>query len=260
MNIVLIADGHPREWPVLGALSRDFPETTWIHPTYAVADPEANHQPKTVLNKQLSWWYRQFRDRVRRRMTKWKVGQAEPDFKQEITLPYFELGREKGLQLLDDLNPDVIVACRAPILAPEVLQKANWCGINVHFGILPAYRGNDGLFWAAKKRDTEALGGSIHFLEDGVDTGYLIADAFPELSGRESETMIELKVSDVLSRTLVECLKAIERDGQAPAGKPHPFEGRNYLARERTFTQDLGFLAGRLVRRMPAQKERQLFY
>jgi methionyl-tRNA formyltransferase len=188
------------------------------------------------------------------------VRQAEPDFKQEIKIPYFELGREKGLRLLEDLNPDVIVTCRAPILEPEILQKANWCGINVHFGIVPAYRGNDGLFWAIKKKDTSALGGSIHFLEDGVDTGHIIADAFPELTGRESETMIELKVSQALARTLVECLKTVEREGKAPAGKPQQQIGRNYRAKERSLTKDLGFFIKRLGRRMPSQKERQLFY
>ncbi|HEX6983084.1 MAG TPA: formyltransferase family protein [Balneolaceae bacterium] len=260
MNLVLIADGHPREWPVLKAVNDAFPGSVWIHPTYSVADPRANHQKKISLNEKLAWGYRQFRDRVRRRMTKWKVGPAEPDFKQEIEIPYFELGREKGLQLLDDLNPDVIITCRAPILEPEVLQKANWCGINVHFGIVPGYRGNDGLFWAAKKKDAEALGGSIHFLEDGIDTGHIIADAFPELTGQESETMIELKVSEVLSRVLVECLQTIEREGKAPIGKPQRQMGRNYRAKERTFAQDLGFFISRFSHRLPAQKERRLFY
>lgn len=262
MNLVLIADGHPREWPILEAINRHFPDSVWIHPTYSMPDPLKNGSStkRAPWNKRLSNIYRQLRDRVRRQITKRKVGRVTLNFSQEIKLPYFELGRERGLQLLDKLNPDVIVTCRAPILSPKLLQKANWCAINVHFGLVPDYRGNEGLFWAAKKKDTDSLGGSIHFLEDGVDTGHIIADALPKLTGRESETTLELKVSEVLSRTLVECLQSIAEAGKAPKGKPQGRIGRNYRGKERTFTKDLVFFINRVGQRLPAREEQKLFY
>ena len=260
MNLVLIADGHPREWPILHEVSTHFPDAVWLKPTYSQTDPEAGPEERDPLKDRMGWFYRQFRDRVRRQMTKRKVEVEEPDFKQKIELPYYELDRKKGLDLLDEIDPDIIVTCRAPILSPELLEKANWCGINVHFGLVPDYRGNEGLFWAALKDDTQSLGGSIHMLEGGVDTGSIIADAFPRLNGSESETMIDLKVSEVLSRALVDSLKSIARQGCAPVGKPQTRTGRNYRAKERTFLKDLRYYTKRIGTKFAPREERQQFY
>lgn len=260
MNLTIIADGHPREWPVLQSVSRAFPDAAWIHPGYSLPNPSKKDDSKETLSARISRKYRHFRDRVRRLVIRQMVGLPDFDFQQKIEIPWFELSQEKGLRILDGLDPDIIVTCRAPILRPEVLQKANWCGINVHFGIVPDYRGNEGLFWAATKKDVDALGGSIHLLNSGVDTGSIIAEAYPELDGTESFVSIELKVSRSLSEALVECLKIIFRQRRAPKGRAQMRAGRNYLAKERTFSKDISFFLRRLGGRSPSQKERLKFY
>jgi len=66
-----------------------------------------------------------------------------------------------------------------------VIAAARTCAVNAHFGIPPRYRGNDTLFWALSDRAPECVGGVLHHLDAGIDTGAIVAECYPALTPRD---------------------------------------------------------------------------
>lgn len=255
MNIVLIADGHPREWPILKALSQYDPSIVWIQPTYESLARAKNKSAIKLLGDKLMNLYYGLRRRAYYRLVKMKAGRPDFAFTQHIRLNWMELETDEGIQLITNLQPDIIITCRAPILQDRLLETAGLCGINVHFGIVPDYRGNEGLYWAVMNNDFDALGGSIHLLDPGIDTGGKLVDAFPKLEKNASIIDIELAVSHVLSEALVACLNKIAKTNSTPEAAPQQRAGHNYLSKERTFAKDVQYLLKRSTTTIPAQEK-----
>lgn len=59
------------------------------------------------------------------------------------------------------------------ILSKEILEKFPNKAINLHLAYLPWNRGSDPNFWSFVENTPK--GGTIHFLDEGVDTGDIIA-------------------------------------------------------------------------------------
>lgn len=120
---------------------------------------------------------------------------------QELNVPFKiidrALGREKQdnllLNTLKELNPDLIVlAGYMRILPSKIVRAFENKIINIHPALLPAFRGihaiKDALSYGVKW-----TGVTIHYVDEGVDTGPIIAqipvpifakDTFETLSAR----------------------------------------------------------------------------
>lgn len=71
--------------------------------------------------------------------------------------------------------PDVVLVLTFPHRIPEkLLNKPKYGFINFHFGLLPAYRGADAIFWQLKNRETTGAI-SIHQMSAELDKGPLYA-------------------------------------------------------------------------------------
>ena len=114
---------------------------------------------------------------------------------------------------LRELEPDVLVVLGTSILEPPVLSIARRASLNVHGGIVPAYRNVHSDVWAVLNRDERSVGTSILHLDEGIDSGAVAlasrvehADGFFDLRWRNLQ----------LSASLL--TKALERarDGELP--------------------------------------------
>lgn len=78
------------------------------------------------------------------------------------------------------LRPDLFVVWSYPMVLPEALLAIPRLGcVNVHLGLLPGYRGANGVQQALIHGEAET-GVTLHFMDAGLDTGPLIAQArFP---------------------------------------------------------------------------------
>ncbi|WP_312078039.1 formyl transferase [Chryseobacterium sp.] len=81
------------------------------------------------------------------------------------------------IELLKKINPDLIIVNGTRIISKKVLASINCKFINTHAGITPKYRGVHGSYWALVSGDTENSGVTIHFVDEGIDTGNIIAQA-----------------------------------------------------------------------------------
>ena len=93
---------------------------------------------------------------------------------------------KRAIEMLQSLEPDVVVVNGTRILSPEVLACIEAPFINMHAGITPMYRGVHGCYWALAHRDPSHAGVTVHVVDSGVDTGGVIAQALVEPSASDS--------------------------------------------------------------------------
>ena len=88
---------------------------------------------------------------------------------------FTSINRGDGLVYVERFRPDVIVSVRfGQILKAPVIGIPPFGVLNLHSGILPAYRGILATFWAML-RGEDAIGCTLHAVEDGtIDTGSIV--------------------------------------------------------------------------------------
>ena len=79
-----------------------------------------------------------------------------------------------SLAVLNDINPDIILVCGTRIISKDILSQIDSKFINTHIGITPKYRGVHGGYWAVVNNDLDNLGVTIHFIDEGIDTGDIL--------------------------------------------------------------------------------------
>jgi len=114
------------------------------------------------------------------------------------------LTRPDQLSLVEELEPDVVVAAGFEhIVPPEVLAVPDEGCLNVHPGLLPDTRGYNPNVWSIVE-DLPA-GVTIHYMDEGVDTGDIVATrelsvSFDE-TGKDLYERLEAACVDLFTET-----------------------------------------------------------
>ncbi len=81
---------------------------------------------------------------------------------------------------LREAKADVIIVNGTRIIRPRILAATGAPFINIHQGITPQYRGAHGAYWALLHNDDAHCGVTVHLVDEGIDTGGIIAQAIIE--------------------------------------------------------------------------------
>lgn len=81
---------------------------------------------------------------------------------------------EECRQLLRKLKPDLVIVNGTRIIGRQTLSCVSAPFVNMHMGITPKYRGVHGGYWALYNGDSKNAGVTIHFVNEGIDTGGII--------------------------------------------------------------------------------------
>ena len=85
------------------------------------------------------------------------------------------------------MQPGLIVVSCAACLSREIFGIPRIGTVNVHLGIAPQYRGTNNIFWPLYNRDYEHIGLTLHFVNEGLDGGPMIAQAPPDAPKRHQD-------------------------------------------------------------------------
>jgi phosphoribosylglycinamide formyltransferase 1 len=98
---------------------------------------------------------------------------------------------------IQEIKPDLVVLAGFMQVLPEFFVK-EWYGklINIHPSILPAFTGLDTHARAIKAK-VRTHGCTVHFVDQGVDTGPIIAQAECAVSPQDTETSLADKVLEL---------------------------------------------------------------
>jgi methionyl-tRNA formyltransferase len=155
--------------------------------------------------------------------------------------------------LLERLQPDVVAVFGVPRLRAPLLGQGRLGMINLHTGLTPRYRGVDSAFWALLAGQPEQVGGTLHFIEEGLDTGAMLAHVYPGVVPDDDHRTLYWKTIRACAEAFAELLARLERGERF--GRPQGEPGHLYRARDRTPAHEralgaklaAGFLAGRSI-------------
>ena len=91
-------------------------------------------------------------------------------------------------QMLEQLQPDIIIVNGTRIISKKILQCTAAVFINMHVGITPQYRGSHGGYWALHNNDVANFGTTVHLVDAGVDTGAVLKQVFTKPEKQDNFT------------------------------------------------------------------------
>ncbi|MFI0898805.1 phosphoribosylglycinamide formyltransferase [Streptomyces sp. NPDC020983] len=116
-------------------------------------------------------------------------------------------------------EPDLVVSAGfMKIVGGEFLAAFGGRFVNTHPALLPSFPGahgvRDALAYGAK-----VTGCTVHFVDDGVDTGPVIAQGVVEVREDDTEEALHERIKDVERRLLVDVVGRLSRDGYRIEGR-----------------------------------------
>ncbi|MBE5746335.1 MAG: methionyl-tRNA formyltransferase [Clostridiales bacterium] len=122
----------------------------------------------------------------------------------------FEKIRKEGFEPLSKLNADVFITCAyGQIISKEILEISKFGTINIHFSLLPNYRGASPVQWALINGEKE-IGVTIMRTDEGIDTGDIIlSDSIKVENEDNAETMLN-KLADLSVPLVLKVFKQLE--------------------------------------------------
>ncbi|MFF8385837.1 phosphoribosylglycinamide formyltransferase [Streptomyces kanasensis] len=115
--------------------------------------------------------------------------------------------------------PDLVVSAGfMKIVGKEFLARFGGRTINTHPALLPSFPGahgvRDALAYGAK-----VTGCTVHFVDDGVDTGPIIAQGVVEVRDSDDEAALHERIKEVERTLLVEVVGRLARHGYRIEGR-----------------------------------------
>ena len=108
---------------------------------------------------------------------------------------------EKLLEALDEMNPDLVVlAGFLVVIPPEMIAKYRNRIVNIHPSLIPAFCGT-GFYGlkvheAALERGVKVVGATVHFVDEGTDTGPIILQKAVNVEQGDTPSVLQRRVME----------------------------------------------------------------
>jgi len=132
-----------------------------------------------------------------------------------------DFNHPETLAALAELTADVaVVSCFTQRLPAALLSVPRYGFLNIHPSLLPAYRGPVPVFW--QLRDGAETGVTVHYMDEGLDTGDIVAQAAEPLpdgiSQADAERQLMLAGAGLLRGVLANLARGVVDRQPQPAG------------------------------------------
>ena len=136
---------------------------------------------------------------------------------EELGIPVFQPVKiREAKDVLEKTEADVcVVAAFGQIIPASILHMKKYGCINVHASLLPKYRGAAPIQWAVIDGEKES-GVTIMQMDEGLDTGDMLAKAIVPLDEKETGGSLFDKLSEAGGRLCVETLVKLEKGEITP--------------------------------------------
>jgi methionyl-tRNA formyltransferase len=140
------------------------------------------------------------------------------------------------VQLADEFDVDLIAVFGTSLIRGDLLNKGRLGIVNLHGGLSPEYRGADCTFWALYNGEPEKIGCTLHYIDNGIDTGRLIAHVSPEIHPDDDELTLFWRSVKDSAQVYAELMQKLAQ-GESP-GVVQPGKGRLYQVKQRGLRQE----------------------
>ena len=116
----------------------------------------------------------------------------------------------KFQKMLKELGPDVIINQSQSIIKRGLLDIPKIGVLNRHNALLPKNRGRLTPFWVAFRREPET-GVSIHFVDEGIDSGEIIVQEKYKVSKKDTFNSLVKKNYLIAPEAMIKALTMLEK-------------------------------------------------
>lgn len=108
---------------------------------------------------------------------------------------------ERFLEKVDEMNPDLVVlAGFLVVIPPQMIERYRNRMINIHPSLIPAFCGK-GFYGlkvheAALERGVKVVGATVHFVDEGTDTGPIILQRAVEVCPGDTPETLQRRVME----------------------------------------------------------------
>ncbi len=113
--------------------------------------------------------------------------------------------REKQIDLL------ITYDC-GQILKKDAIMASSIASLNVHSSLLPKYRGTAPIYWVLKNKEKET-GITIHFIDEGIDTGDVIFQRRIDIKNGMNENTLTKTLSQTGAEAIFTVVKLFRGSG-----------------------------------------------
>lgn len=137
-----------------------------------------------------------------------------------------EVARMRGL------SPDVVLVFGTGILRAGLVAAFPGRMLNLHLGLSPYYRGAGTNFWPLVNGEPEYVGATIHYLDEGLDSGPIVSHARAEVRPDDGPHNIGNRTITAAVEVMLQAAVALG-SGPLPAS---PQEGGGRLYKRKDFS------------------------
>ena len=153
--------------------------------------------------------------------------------RRELLLEVSNINHPDVVALEGRLQPDVIAVFGTSLIHGPLLSSGRLGIFNLHGGLSPRYRGADCTFWALFNGEPDQVGCTLHRIDNGIDTGTLIAHICPEVDEGDGELTLFWRAVRDSAEVYAEMLERLARGERV--GEPQREWGRLYQVKDRTW-------------------------
>ncbi|KDC74986.1 formyl transferase domain protein [Bordetella bronchiseptica MBORD635] len=117
-------------------------------------------------------------------------------------------------QLAQTAPTRILVHSYSMILRPDVLSLVDYDALNIHAALLPRNRGPNPVQWALIHDEAET-GVTLHYLDDGLDTGDIVAQERIGISDADTWVTLSKRLQEVTRRLIARHMPTL-LDGKLP--------------------------------------------
>jgi methionyl-tRNA formyltransferase len=127
----------------------------------------------------------------------------------------------EGFDALDSREPDaIVVVAYGEILTPDVLDIPRLGAMNVHFSLLPRWRGSAPVERAILEGD-EVTGVTVMLMDEGMDTGPILATVETAIDPEEDAGTLGARLAEMGGSLLPETLRELDEGTVEPRSQDH---------------------------------------
>lgn len=138
------------------------------------------------------------------------------NYAEKLGVPYLahpDVNSNEFIGIVKSYGADIFVSMSFDqILKKPIIDLPSQGFINCHAGALPFYRGRNVLNWALINGE-EKLGVTVHYVDEGIDTGDIITQGFTEIREMDNYESLLDKAVTLCAETLLQGMRAIQNSG-----------------------------------------------
>ncbi len=130
----------------------------------------------------------------------------------EKGIPYYQpinISCEDGVSYISSLKPDLLFSFSySRIIKEIILNQAKSGAFNIHFSMLPHYRGCLPIVYALSNGDSK-IGVTLHYMDEGIDTGDIVSQCTIDVENTDTAYSLYFKCVELGIKLLDQTIPAI---------------------------------------------------